>query len=230
MNADVIIPCTVQNHATWYMAEIAIRSCRYSTAARVHALCNNSKDSRYLPIFERHCAALGVHYEYCEGPFNMNRLYNRGLDLAEGDYVACCNQDLLFFPDWFEEVVKMWEANPRFFYMLTYSFGLGAATYWRAHPKPENRIELATSPTSGLTVLKAANGYRWDEQFPDWEQDADFTLYCQKNNLIGGQCLNARVDHLCECVRAAVDMDASTGIENHCAAAAAALKKKWGHH
>lgn len=229
MSMDVIIPCTVATPSLWYAAQVAIRTCRSSTSARVHAICNNSPDENLRHSFKSDCEALGVEYRYWDEKWNMNRCFNMGMDITVGDYVAVSNQDVIFYPEWFENIVHLWKKNPEYFVLIPWSQSSTALTaFCKITPSDTDEIRECHDVTSGVTVFRRSNGYRYDERFADLEQDTDLQYYCQFNHLKRGVVLNARVDHLFCMVRNSIDMSQATGIDNQAGKAKVMLKEKWG--
>lgn len=47
-----------------------------------------------------------------ESDFNFHKFLNIGIKVSNGDYVALCNNDLLFYSNWFSEILKVKEKNP----------------------------------------------------------------------------------------------------------------------
>lgn len=228
MNSDVILPVTVPNAYLWYVAQAAIRTCRASTAARIWVMCNNSPDLNLRAQLEKDCQMLGVNFNYYDVPWNMNRFYNWGMEMVEGDYVAVGQQDLLFYPNWFENIAAAWEKEPDYFLVIPYSMDRTPKAWTRIQENYESLpLRRCHDVTSGVTVFRRKDGYRYDEQFADWEQDADLQYYCQNHGLKCGVCLNARVDHLIQTVRSEIDMSATIGVNDYGKLATEALRKKW---
>lgn len=49
-----------------------------------------------------------------EESFNFNRFFNIGIEKAKGQFIALCNNDIVFSPHWFSEILKVKEQNPDF--------------------------------------------------------------------------------------------------------------------
>ena len=45
--------------------------------------------------------------------FNFHRFLNIGCNAATGDFIALCNNDLVFKRNWFSEILKVKESNPQ---------------------------------------------------------------------------------------------------------------------
>lgn len=40
-------------------------------------------------------------------PFNFNRFFNIGIERSKGKFIALCNNDIIFSPGWFSEILKV---------------------------------------------------------------------------------------------------------------------------
>jgi GT2 family glycosyltransferase len=47
-----------------------------------------------------------------ESDFNFHKFLNIGIKASTGEYVALCNNDLIFYNNWFSEILKVKEENP----------------------------------------------------------------------------------------------------------------------
>ena len=48
-----------------------------------------------------------------EAAFNFHKFLNIGLHSATGEYIAFCNNDLIFYDQWFTEILKVANQNPK---------------------------------------------------------------------------------------------------------------------
>lgn len=49
-----------------------------------------------------------------EEKFGFHRFFNIGLDNTSGEFVAFCNNDIIFMPGWWNAIVKVKELHPKF--------------------------------------------------------------------------------------------------------------------
>jgi GT2 family glycosyltransferase len=47
-----------------------------------------------------------------ESDFNFHKFLNVGIKASTGEYVALCNNDLIFYNNWFSEILKVKDENP----------------------------------------------------------------------------------------------------------------------
>jgi GT2 family glycosyltransferase len=47
-----------------------------------------------------------------ESNFNFHKFLNIGIKQARGEYIALCNNDLIFYKNWFSEILKIHNENP----------------------------------------------------------------------------------------------------------------------
>ena len=46
--------------------------------------------------------------------FGFHKFFNMGIDKTDGEYIAFCNNDIIFKPGWFSEIKKIADAHKRF--------------------------------------------------------------------------------------------------------------------
>lgn len=230
IDADVIIPVCATNHHCHNFAMVAMRTCRASTSARILILGNNTPDPTRREALKKECEYLGMAWHYVEGPFSISKAFNLGTRMTQGKYIAYGTSDVIYFPNWLENIIELWEQNPQYFCLCNYSFDLNNNPCVSRQMFPEKRIINTHNPSSGVMVLKRENGYQWDESFALWEIDTDFQMYIQKNGLKAGYCLNARCDHLVDGVKCNVDYQTNMGLtsDQFYGESKAKIKEKWG--
>lgn len=233
-DADIILPVCATNAHCHLMASMAMRTLRASTDARIFVLGNNTPDESRREALEKECRLLGMFLHWMEGPFSISVAFNSGTRLGEGPgpskYIAYATSDVIYFPGWLENIIELWEENPHYFALCSYSFDVNNNPCVRHEVTPERRIVDTHNPSSGALVLKRESGYKWDEQFALWEIDTDFLYYIEAHNLKAGYCLNARCDHLVDGVKAHVDYQTNFGMtgDEFYRGSKAAVKSKWG--
>ena len=227
ISADVIIPVTTANGSTYHWATIAMRTCQASTLGQVWIFDNNADGSPYAAILKEECALLGVHYQYVPGPFNCAKICNMGTDLTSGKYIAYGCSDVIYYPCWLENIIHQFEQDPSWFYLSNYSFDTRTlcSTYRRVMDTPA--VKPCGHPGGGTIVFKRESGYRWDEQFPLWELDADLVYYMQHHALKGGVVQNARCDHLVQGVNGYIDINKHVDMKDMCGESRRRLVAKW---
>jgi len=232
MNADVILPLCACNDASLYVSLVGLRTCQASTAARILVLCNNTPVDPWRNIIEENCRLLGVRFHYVEGTFNIAKIFNLGTRMTTGAHIAYCTADVIYFPNWFENIVELWAEHPEFFTLTNYSFDTREMPCVKHHTRPEREIIHTGNPSAGLNCFKRASGYVWDEQFPLWELDADLFYFLERNKLKAGVCLNSRADHMVQGIRPHIDYNVNFGITDanseFFTLPRRRLEKKWG--
>jgi len=222
-NSDVIIPVTTHNDKTYLMAVVALRTCQASTKARIWAFINNSPPSTLRNRLISQCAMLGISTVDWQRPFSLSKIFNKGLDMTNGEYIAYGTSDVIFYPDWFEKIISLWKESPDYFCLVNYSFDDLKMPCTKNHTEEIRKIQNTHNPSSGVTIFKRASGWRWDEKITLWEIDTDLNLFLERNRLKAGYCLNARCDHLINCVKDQIPE--SWGLSNN---PRAYVEKKYG--
>ncbi len=67
-------------------------------------LIESNKESSYV-------YRTGVQLIVPDGEFNYNKYINIGLSYSNSDFVALCNNDIIFYKNWFSEIVKFHNQN-----------------------------------------------------------------------------------------------------------------------
>jgi len=196
-DCDIILPVTVPNEFLWTVASMCLRSARASTDANIIVVLNNSPDHKLADDIREQCSLLNIQWIDMAGPFSLSAAYNLGAKLGNARYVAYGQSDILFFDGWLDRLIELWEEHPEYWVVWPFSFGtVHYGQSYRHSPKLEHRIVEDGFPQGALSVMRRYDNYRWDEQFPFWELDADLSLHMKANKLKGGLCLWSRVDHL----------------------------------
>ena len=211
-----------------YINNVALRTLRESTDAEVLVLGNNTPDLQRVKALRQLCGMLGFRFEHVEGPFSQSRFWNYGIDRTTGSHIVFANADCIFYPCWLDHILELWREEPEYYALWPWSFNvhdMGLA--YRTCRVPERRIIHTHHPAVAL-VMRRLSGYRWDEQFPLWEMDADFMYFCQVKGHKLGLCLWSRVDHLHNTISNNIDLDLHLGVRDHCSLSVNRLRAKWG--
>lgn len=226
IDAIVILPVTTANRETLLWAQIAIRTCQASTKGRIFVMDNNAiPGETWTELLKKECELLGVRYEYFPGRFSTSKYFNAALDMTRSKYIAYGSSDLIFYPNWLENIIELWEEQPDWFCLSPFQFGSSGMSCGRENLTMEKRITRTHNVASGVCVMRRADGYRWDEQFV-WQTDSDLVYHAEANNLKMGYCLNARVDHLIGPIKASIDQ--TTHIATTAKDENTLLRDKWG--
>ena len=201
LDADIILPITTATEFSYLMAVVALRTCQASTTARIHAYINNSPPSIKRERMETQCRMLGIRVVDWPGRFNIAKIFNHGLDHTSGEYICYATSDVIFFPNWLDNIIELWEENPEYFTLCNWSFDDLNMPCVQHEIVNERRIIHTGNPSAGLNCFRRKDGWRWDENFELWEIDADLFYHLQRNKLKAGVVLSARADHLIEGVR-----------------------------
>src|SRR6185295_4296657 len=223
LDADVIIPVTTATEETYHMAVMALRTCQASTTARVWAYINNSPPSVRLDRLRNQCEMLGIGVRMWDGPFSISKIFNDGTRTTTGEFIAHGTSDVIYFPNWLENIVDLWRENPDYFTLCNWIFDALNMPCVQHRIVNERRIIHTGNPSAGVNVFRRRDGWMWDEAFDLWEIDADLFYFLERNHLKAGICLNARCDHLIEAVRKHAPQGPATDFNP-----TAYLRKKWG--
>jgi GT2 family glycosyltransferase len=140
--------------------------------------------------------------------FNFHRFLNIGINQATGDFIALCNNDLIFYRNWFSEILRIRDANP-----TIRSFSPYDETSNKI-PKPiiESRrfcegLEIQKHLTGWCIVIEAKALEligELDERFNFYYADNDYAMTLRKYNIRHALVCKSIVLHLGGQVRKAI--------------------------
>lgn len=136
-----------------------------------------------------------VHVIIPESDFNFHRFLNIGINAATGDYIALCNNDLIFHPNWFSEILEVASKNPSI----------------KSFSPHDTDVPLLRNKEFeiGFTVQHHIKGWCFvvkreiikkrnflDESFSFYYADNDYAMWLRNNNIKHALVSKSRVDHL----------------------------------
>lgn len=214
-DSAVILPLCAHEVNSLNMSLTALRTCAASTTAKILVICNNS-EGEFLEAIKSNCDALGAAFHYWEGPFNISKIYNLGTQMTQGKYIAYGSADVVYYPNWLENIIALWERNPKYYCLCGWSFDHRPIPCTQQLVKYQNIIAPTHNPSSGVLVFKRESNFQWDENFMLWEVDCDIYIMLERTGRKAGIAMNARCDHLCGGMRGTPNFDynKSFGITN----------------
>ena len=127
--------------------------------------------------------------------FNFHHFLNIGISAAIGDFIALCNNDLIFHKDWFSEIIKVSIKNPK---ILSFSPNGTICD--------ENQIDTFLL---GYRVMIHIKGWcivvkkeifkiigKLDETFDFYYADNDYAMTLKYHNIKHALVYNSYVEHL----------------------------------
>ncbi len=198
MNVDVIIAACAFNFAGRNLFKTCVLTAHAHTKANIIVVANN-----ILPEWREElqwmCNQLGVTWIY-QDPFNFPKAFNDQIRAGNSPYYACFGQDVIFYPNWMENLIRCWEKEPDYYYVAPYSFN-----QWREAPF----TSLPVHPQDGIVEMHphcaAGIVFRRDKQVLYDESmvrgfDSDLHQFVKHHKLREGICLSSRVDHFGQAV------------------------------
>ncbi|NMC57816.1 MAG: hypothetical protein GYA51_00250 [Candidatus Methanofastidiosa archaeon] len=134
-------------------------------------------------------------------PFNFNRFLNIGIAATNSEFVALCNNDLIFQKNWFSEILKVYQKDPgiKSFSPIDYE-------YWLT---PKERYPDSTDFYLGYNIRTEVAGWcivakrdlfcqigKLDERFDFYYADNDYAMILYKYNIKHALCVKSHVKHL----------------------------------
>lgn len=130
-----------------------------------------------------------------EENFNFHKFLNIGINASNGEFVALCNNDLIFYKNWFSEILKVKEDNPSimsfspsgkiddYCFNKTFELGYKVRTHIMGWCIVANREVF---PKIGFL----------DEMFDFYYADNDYAMTLKYNNVKHALVCNSHVNHL----------------------------------
>ena len=212
-----------------YINNVALRTLRESTDADILVLGNTTPSHSKIEDLERLCNLLQIRFKFIQGRFSQSKFWNYGIDHSTGKYIVFTGADCIFYPQWLDRILELWQEQPEFYALWPWSLNISnSGLAYRRSRQCERRIIETHHPAVAL-VMKRESGYRWDEQFTLWEMDADFVYHCARNGHRTGLCLWSRVDHFNSTVSSNIPFQENFGEEQNQEQGNATiyLKRKW---
>lgn len=161
--------------------------------------CYNTKNWKDYVISKKQ----NFHYSDCD--FNMNKLYNEGTKLTNKEFIMYANSDLIYFKDWYYNLLNWFDKINNLFVISPFTNALGRKTGYNSAYREDvqYRDEFIDSIyiPGWFFCMKRKNNFIWDENFKAHFQDNDFINIINKmrsedKTIKTGFALNSRVDHL----------------------------------
>ena len=161
-----------------------------------------------LILVESNCNYLDQGFFYNEDiqvitpneDFNFHRFLNFGIRHATGNYIALCNNDLVFYKNWFSEILKISNANPQ---ISSFS------PYDETSNKIPTSVIQNNSYCEGYEIQKQLTGWciiveektleligELDERFNFYYADNDYAMTLRKYNITHALVCKSKVLHL----------------------------------
>jgi GT2 family glycosyltransferase len=134
-----------------------------------------------------------------EKQFNFHRNLNLGYEHSIGQFIAFCNNDLVFHPKWFQHILKVAEN------MTIKAF----SPVDPKEPKLPKEVRLNNKYVEGYEIQKYFKGWcfvvrrevfqiigKFDERFNFYFADSDFIMTLFKYNLSHVAVMEAKVEHI----------------------------------
>lgn len=199
---------------------------KYCIQTMIDSEKGNSNLIFELILVESNCDYLEQGFVYNVGvkvitpneDFNFHRFLNFGIKQATGDYVALCNNDLVFYENWFSEILKICNANPK---IKSFS------PYDETSNKIPKSVIQKNSYCEGYEIQKQLTGWcliidakaleligKLDERFNFYYADNDYAMTLRKYNITHALVCKSKVLHLGGKVSNAITSKKSKGKNN----------------
>jgi GT2 family glycosyltransferase len=196
---SVIILSNTINNAIYEMTKNCIHSLVVSESEKLNLEIILIESNRNYKKLEFNYSDI-VKIIIPEGVFNFNRFLNIGIKGATGDYIALCNNDLIFGKNWFTEILKIKDSNPE---IMSFS------PYDQNSNRTSKEIIATNDFVLGYEIQKQMTGWCFvvsnnvfnkigalDERFNFYYADNDYTMCLRKYNIKHALVTRSIVIHL----------------------------------
>ncbi|MBB6388541.1 GT2 family glycosyltransferase [Flavobacterium notoginsengisoli] len=129
-----------------------------------------------------------------DSDFNFHKYLNIGIKESTGDYIALCNNDLIFHENWFSEILKVAEINNSIL-----SFSPAGNSQYNSLDLFEIGYKVRTHIMGWCLVVnkKIFNKIGLlDETFDFYYADNDYAMTLKSKNIKHAIVFNSKVEHL----------------------------------
>jgi GT2 family glycosyltransferase len=130
--------------------------------------------------------------------FNFHQFLNIGIQKATGKYVALCNNDLVFYPNWFTEIYKVAKENPK---ILSFS----PDGNFKQNNSQDKDFEIGYKVRThimGWAIIVNKEIFKkiglLDERFDFNYADNDYAMTIKAKNILHAIVHNSNVEHLAD--------------------------------
>lgn len=145
-----------------------------------------------------------------EEPFNFNLFLNIGIQNTESKFIALCNNDIIFFKNWFSEILKVRDKREnllcfstidRDYKTMSYDIFPEAKDYYIGW---ENKYHFSAWCFVVDREIFSIIG-KLDETFNFYGADDDFLMLLKKYAIVNALVIHSKVKHLSQVVSKKID-------------------------
>lgn len=160
-------------------------------------------------VWKDYVKSKGQKFVFIDEEFNMNKYYNYGTNMSDGEYIMYTNSDLLYYENWYENLISWYDKIENLLAITPFSKAfdwdnsndvINERSVYRKNLNYKNEFYETIHLGGWFCCLPRKENWIWDENFKAHYQDADFVKSIEKHSIINkkicGVALNSRVDHL----------------------------------
>jgi hypothetical protein len=204
--SDIVVLCSTRNEKVEEFQIQMIDSFVQNTPEECKLLIvENNSDEVNHRRWKDYVKTKGQNFIYSNTEYNMSKLYNEGTKLTNNEYIMYANSDLLFYPEWYYNLLNWFNVIDNLFVISPFTNTYGLFEIVRGVYRNDSTLEYHFHDTIDIPgwfyCLKRSSNYIWDERFRSHYQDNDFVLSLEKMkkencNIKSGIAYNSRVDHM----------------------------------
>ncbi|MCP5163351.1 MAG: glycosyltransferase [Hahellaceae bacterium] len=132
--------------------------------------------------------------------FNFNRFLNIGAAQCKADYYAFCNNDVVFYKDWFTHIKNVAQSHPEFGSFSPICPVSNRQAMFKEAGQPFVEGYNVTFEISGWAIVIRSSVYEsfkvFDEAFSFYFADDDYAMFLMKNGIKHALVIDSCVHHL----------------------------------
>ncbi len=139
---------------------------------------------------------------YPQEPFGFNRYLNIGINHTEGDFIALCNNDLVFHTGWASEILTTMDRYPDILSANPYDPGFSYSNTIKNGPDilSTNNYPNLSGVLTGWCVFVKRKIFETigplDERFEFWYADNDYEQTLKKHKIVHALIKTSIVEHI----------------------------------
>lgn len=205
-HSDIVVLCSTRNKKVEEFQIQMIDSFVANTPEECKLLIiENSSEPETHNVWKDYVISKKQNFVFSNSGFNINKLYNEGTKLTNNEYIMYSNSDILFYPDWYYNLLGWFDRIDNLFVISPFT----KAFDWDENPNGVYRRDTTILDEFYDTIhipgwfycFQRKTNYIWDERFKAHYQDNDFVFTVEKLRnenpfLRSGIAYNSRVDHM----------------------------------
>jgi len=195
-----IMPIVCQHPAQLAIYRAAFRSHKATCDSKLIAIFNENhtkEHTKFASLMREELNRLGYDWVHYHDEFNLNKIYNYGLDRTESEFVVFSIADTLFLGDWLTPL-KTLLATGKYHSVqgVSRENGDGYFCYYDKAKEQVGGVLETTEPCGYHFVMRRDKGFRWNEEVGIYYPDIFYREELARIGEVCAVCAHSHVEHL----------------------------------